>query len=165
MLLYYVQQLVKMNKVCRLCRSKMVIWVKFWKNLKNLSKTLLTRKSPCIQIMEIRWGLPMILPMSPAHLSPLDVLGNCGKIPRIKQKLTHMERYNREKVREFFKEFWSNSDNVRRFNEGSSDRARSADCRLVRGNVALMSNFITTDSDHENLCRELGFPVLKFVVK
>ena len=85
-------------------------------------------------------------------------------MPVSKQKLTHMKSYNREKVREFFKEFWSNPDNVRRFNEGANDRARSADCRLARGNVALMSNFITADSDHENLCRELGLPVLKFVV-
>jgi hypothetical protein len=34
----------------------------------------------------------------------------------------------------------------------------------VRGNVALMSNFITTDAHHENLCKELNLPLLKFNV-
>ena len=67
-------------------------------------------------------------------------------------------------MQEFFKKFWSDPANVERFNEGSKDRARSANCRLVRGNVALMSNFITTDADHEHLCQELGLPLLKFVV-
>lgn len=76
-----------------------------------------------------------------------------------------MVRYDKEKVRAFFKEFWSNPCNVERFNEGSVDRARSANCRLVRGNVALMSNFIATDADHEKLCEELGLPLLEFVVK
>ena len=75
-----------------------------------------------------------------------------------------MERYDRGKVQEFFKKFWSDPANVERFNVGSSNRARSANCRLVRGNVALMSDFVTTDADHENLCKELGLPLLKFVV-
>jgi len=74
-----------------------------------------------------------------------------------------MVQYNKEKVRGIFQKFWSDPNNMKRINEGSGERAMSANCRLAQGNAALMSNFITTDADHENVCRELGLPLLKFI--
>jgi len=63
-----------------------------------------------------------------------------------------MEKYNKEIVQKFFKKFWSNPENVKRFNEGFAERARSANKMCL----------ITTDADHECLCKELGLPLLTF---
>ena len=67
-----------------------------------------------------------------------------------------MTSYNREKIREFFKAFWSNPNNVRKFEEG---RAQS-----TLGKVDKFGRRYSTREDAEELARELGMPILEFRV-
>ena len=67
-----------------------------------------------------------------------------------------MTSYNREKIREFFKAFWSNPDNVRRFEEGQAQSAL--------GKVDKFGRRYSTREDAEGLAKELGAPMLEFRV-
>ena len=73
-----------------------------------------------------------------------------------------MEPQFREEMQQFFIEFWSRPENVSHVEADTGEKARSANCRLVRGNVAAMSNFIVTRREVEEWCRELRMPILEF---
>ena len=75
-----------------------------------------------------------------------------------------MEPQIKEEMKQFFGEFWENPENVERFKVGADKRAESANCRLSRGNVALMSGYVATESEFEKRCGELRMPVPEFVV-
>jgi len=81
-----------------------------------------------------------------------------------------MDSYDRMKpqvkseLQRFSREFWGDSKNVERFQAGAADRAMSAGCRLVRGNVALMSGFVAAEQEFHERCEKLGLPALEFVV-
>jgi len=75
-----------------------------------------------------------------------------------------MEPQIKKEMQQFFAEFWSRPGNIAHFEEGADKRVKSANCRLARGNVAAMSNFIVTRREIEEWCRTLQMPVLEFGV-
>lgn len=75
-----------------------------------------------------------------------------------------MESYDKEKVQQFFQRFWSNPANATSFEADAAKRAETVNSRLVRGSVALMSNYVATEQEFEDTCKELGIQVPAFVM-
>jgi hypothetical protein len=75
-----------------------------------------------------------------------------------------MELQVKDEMQQFLEEFWNTPGNVDHFKMGAERRVESANCRLSRGNVALMSNSIVTRQEMESWRNELCMPVPVFAV-
>ena len=76
-----------------------------------------------------------------------------------------MEPQNKEELQQFFGEFWNKLEKVERFKADADKSAKSANCRLVRGNVTLSCGFVTTERKFEEWCGVgLRMPIPKFTI-
>jgi len=69
-----------------------------------------------------------------------------------------MQDKERESLEAFAQQFWSNPENVKRFQRSASEVMEEVDSSLSRGNVALMNRCITTAERSDERRRTVGLP-------
>jgi len=69
-----------------------------------------------------------------------------------------MQNEERESLEAFAQKFWSNPENVKRFQSSASGIMDEINSSLARGNVALMSRCITTAEHSDERRRAVGLP-------